>query len=190
MVAVTFTSESAPAKNGPVLFVMVGLPASGKTTRAKEIEEERRALRLTPDEWMIPLFDDNDAHGKRNVLEGRFIWLALRALRDDMDVVLDFGVWAKVERTALRALAAEAGASCELVYLEIDEDEQRRRRDGRASEVPDSTFYITDEDLADYRRRFVPPDDSELSGGELDTPPAGHSSWSSWASEWWPTSIQ
>jgi ABC-type cobalamin/Fe3+-siderophores transport system ATPase subunit len=88
------------------LFVMVGLPASGKTTRAKEIEEEHRALRLTPDEWMIPLFNDNDANGKRNVLEGRFIWLALRALRNDIDVVLDFGVWAKVERTALRALAA------------------------------------------------------------------------------------
>jgi predicted kinase len=166
------------------LFVMVGLPASGKTTRAKEIEEERRALRLTPDEWMIPLFNDNDANGKRNVLEGRFIWLALRALRHDIDVVLDFGVWAKVERTALRALAVEARASCELVYLEIDEDEQRRRRDVRASEEPELTFYITDEDFADYRRRFVPPDVFELSGAELDPPPAGYSSWSSWASEW------
>jgi predicted kinase len=172
------------------LFVMVGLPASGKTTRAKEIEKARGALRLTPDEWMIPLFNDNDADGKRNVLEGRFIWLALRALRQDVDVVLDFGVWAKVERTALRALAAEAGASCVLVYLKIDEDEQRRRRDGRAAEEPESTFHITDEDLADYRQRFVPPDDSELSGAELDPPPADYSSWSSWASEWWPTSIQ
>jgi predicted kinase len=174
----------------PTLFVMVGLPASGKTTRAREIEEERRALRLTPDEWMIPLFNDNDAHGMRNVLEGRFIWLALCALRDDIDIVLDFGVWAKVERTALRALAVEAGASCELVYLEIDEDEQRRRRDGRASKEPELTFNISDEDLAEYRRRFVPPDESELSGAELDPPPAGYSSWSSWASEWWPTSIQ
>jgi predicted kinase len=174
----------------PTLFVMVGLPASGKTTRAREIEEERCALRLTPDEWMIPLFNDNDANGKRNVLEGRFIWLALRALRLEIDVVLDFGVWAKVERTALRALAFEAGATCELVYLEIDDDEQRRRRDSRASEEPESTFYITNEDLADYRRRFVPPDSSELSGAELDPPPVGYSTWSSWASEWWPTSIQ
>jgi predicted kinase len=31
----------------PTLFVMVGLPASGKTTRAKEIEEAWDALRLT-----------------------------------------------------------------------------------------------------------------------------------------------
>jgi predicted kinase len=169
---------------------MVGLPASGKSTRAKQIEEERRALRLTPDEWMIPLFNDNDANGKRNVLEGRFIWLALRALRLGIDVVLDFGFWSKVERTALRALATASGASCELIYLEIDEDQQRLRRNRRTSEEPGTTFYISDEDLDQYRRHFVPPDDGELSAADLDPPPAGYTSWSSWASEWWPTSIQ
>ncbi len=190
MVDVTCAPESATTKSAPVLFVMVGLPASGKSTRAQQIEEERRALRLTPDEWMIPLFNDNDANGKRNVLEGRFIWLALRALRHGIDVVLDFGVWGKDERTALRALAAEVGASCKLVYLEIDEDQQRRGRDCRASEEPETTFYITDEDLDDYRRRFVPPDDAELATAVLDPPPAGYTSWSSWASEWWPTSMQ
>jgi predicted kinase len=173
----------------PTMYVMVGLPASGKSSRARQIEEESRALRLTPDEWMIPLFNDNDANGMRNVLEGRFIWLALRALRHGIDVVLDFGVWSKVERTALRALAAEAGASCQLVYLEIDEVEQRRRRDRRASGGCETTFYISDEDLDEYRRRFAPPDDAELSGAELDPPPAGYTSWSSWASAWWPTSI-
>src|SRR5271163_1519375 len=154
----------------PTLFVMVGLPASGKSRRAEQIEEERSALRLTPDEWMIPLFNHNDADGKRNVLEGRFIWLAFRALRHDIDVVLDFGVWSREERSALRALAAEAGASCELVYLLVDEDEQRRRRDSRDSTDPGSTFYITDEDLDDYRRRFEIPEESELLGTELDPP--------------------
>lgn len=187
---VTRTPESAATSSTPVLFVMVGLPASGKTTRAKEIAEEHRALRFTPDEWMIPLFDDHDADGKRNVLEGRFIWLALRALRQGNNVVLDFGVWAKVERTALRALAAEAGAASELVYLEIDEDEQRRRRDRRTSDEPGMTFYITDEDLAEYQRRFEPPDDAEQMGAELDSPPVGYLTWASWASEWWPTSMQ
>ncbi|MDE3065413.1 MAG: AAA family ATPase [Acidobacteriota bacterium] len=169
---------------------MVGLPASGKSTRARQIEVERPALRLTPDEWMIPLFNDNDAHGKRNVLEGRMIWLALRALRHGVDVVLDFGVWSRDERSALRALAASAGASCELVYLEVDDAQQRRRRDRRAADESATTFYISDGDLAEYRRRFVPPDDAELSGAATDPPPAGFDSWSSWASHWWPTSIE
>jgi predicted kinase len=173
----------------PMLYVMVGLPASGKSTRAKQLEEEHQALRLTPDEWMIPLFGHHNAEGKRDVLEGRFVWLALRTLSKGIDVVLDFGVWGKDERTALRALAATVGASCELVYLEVDEDEQRLRRDRRAPSDGGTTFYITDEHLAAYRRLFQPPDAAELGGAELDPPPADHASWSSWASERWPTSI-
>ena len=69
-----------PSAVGPVvtqnprvatLVLMVGLPAAGKTTRAKELAATHRALRLTPDHWMIPLFGDPMADGKRWVLEGR-----------------------------------------------------------------------------------------------------------------------
>ncbi|NEE15621.1 AAA family ATPase, partial [Streptomyces sp. SID7499] len=38
------------------LFLMVGLPGAGKTTRARQLAEEYGALRLTPDEWLLPLF--------------------------------------------------------------------------------------------------------------------------------------
>jgi predicted kinase len=88
------------------LFVLVGLPGAGKTTRARELEARHGALRLTPDEWMIPLFGEPEADGGRDVLEGRFVWLALRALRLGVDVVLDFGVWSRDERSALRAIWA------------------------------------------------------------------------------------
>ena len=43
----------------PTLYLMVGLPGSGKTTRAKELEQEARAVRFTPDEWHIFLFGDD-----------------------------------------------------------------------------------------------------------------------------------
>src|SRR5688572_27508703 len=98
------------------LFVIVGLPGSGKTTRAKELAAELRAIRLTPDDWMIPLFNHSDADGKRDVLEGRFIWLAMAALELGINVVLDLGVWGKDERSALKYLASSIGAGCELVY--------------------------------------------------------------------------
>ncbi|WP_245789844.1 AAA family ATPase [Streptosporangium canum] len=53
------------------LFLTVGLPGAGKTTRARQLAKEHKALRLTPDEWMIPLFGEPEADGKRDVLEGR-----------------------------------------------------------------------------------------------------------------------
>jgi predicted kinase len=122
----------------PTMYVMVGLPGAGKTVRARHLEAERRALRLTPDEWMIPLFGESGGDGKRDVLEGRFVWLAIRVLRLGINVILDFGVWGKDERSALRALAAEAGADCELVDLAVKPGRPaspRRRPLGRRPRV-------------------------------------------------------
>jgi len=77
------------------MFLIVGLPGAGKTVRAKSLAAQHAALRLTPDAWMIPLFGEPDAGGKRDVLEGRLIWLALEALRLGTNVVLDFGFWSR-----------------------------------------------------------------------------------------------
>ncbi len=71
------------------LFLIVGLPGAGGTVVAKQLAAEQRALRLTPDEWMLPLFGDSKAHGKRDVLEGRLIAPGFHALQLGTSVVLD-----------------------------------------------------------------------------------------------------
>ena len=168
---------------------MVGLPSAGKTSRARELASTRHALRLTPDEWMIPLFGQEQPEGKRNVVEGRLIWVALSALRLGVDVVLDFGVWAKVERSALRALAASVGATSELVYLPVDAEEQWRRVQARALTDSATTFPMTRADLDRWWPLFQPPDPTELGTAELDPSPDGFDSWGAWAAQWWPTSL-
>ncbi len=171
------------------MFVMVGLPAAGKTSRARELASAWSALRLTPDEWMIPLFGQEQPEGKRNVLEGRLIWLGLSALRIGVNVVLDFGVWGRDERSALRTLAASVGATCELVYLQVDEDEQWRRVQTHPIADDATRFEMTRADLQRWREGFQPPGATELEATEIDPPPAGFESWEAWAAEWWPTSL-
>jgi predicted kinase len=122
-------------------------------------------------------------------LEGRIIATALSALRLGFNVVLDFAVWAKDERTALRWLAWTAGADCKLVYSAIDEAEQRERVSRRFATAPESTFSMTEGDLAEFRMIFQTPDEDELNGSTLDPPPSGFDSWSAWAAKWWPTSL-
>src|SRR4051794_25214860 len=80
-------------------------PGVGKTTLARELERANGALRLTPDEWMAPLFGSGMAGGKRDILEGRLIWVAHQVLRAGVSVILDFGCWSADERQALRAIA-------------------------------------------------------------------------------------
>jgi predicted kinase len=173
-----------PAK----LLLMVGLPGAGKTTRAIELAAVHRALRLTPDEWMISLFDGSQPEGKRDLLEGRLIALALQALHLGTNVVLDFGLWSRDERSALRWLASSAGASCQVIYLPVDQDVQRARIAHRQATAPHVTFPMTDADLYTWRKQFQAPDAAELSDAEtIPEPPPGWPGWPEWAAHRWPS---
>ena len=183
-------SPRAPVPQSPrtaTMLLMVGLPAAGKTTRAKELAAAHRALRLTPDHWMVPLFGDPMAGGKRWVLEGRLISVALQALRLGTSVVLDFGLWGRDERSALRWLARSAGAACQVVYLPVDKDVQLARIAHRQETAPHQTFPMSEADVDAWRPQFQVPDAAELDGGEIPAPPAGWPGWPEWAAEHWPT---
>ena len=88
------------------LFLMVGLPGSGKTTRAKELERETGAIRFTPDEWHLFLFGDDfhdpqehELHNQRHDKVEALMWqVGKRLLAQGVSVILDFGFWAKEQR--------------------------------------------------------------------------------------------
>jgi predicted kinase len=168
---------------------MVGLPGAGKTTRAKELARTHRALRLTPDEWMIPLFGDPLADGKRFVLEGRLISVAVQALRLGTSVVLDYGLWGRDERSALRWLATSVRASCQVVYLPVDKDVQQARIAHRQATSPNRTFPMAEAELDAWRQQFQVPDAAELHDREIPGPPAGWPGWPEWASDHWPSLV-
>jgi hypothetical protein len=128
------------------------------------------------DEWMIPLFGQPESDGKRDVLEGRMIILALQLLRLNTNVVLDFGCWAREERAALQWLAEREETTFRLVYLPVDRVTQLERIERRRTDAPHQTFAITSVDLDRWRAMFDVPDDAELAGSPPPTPP---SFWSS-----------
>jgi predicted kinase len=152
-----------------------------------QLEVDEQALRLTPDEWQISIFDGENPMDKRDIIEGELVRIGMRTAQLGVNVVFDYGFWGTDERSALRWIAATVGARSEVVYLPISAEEQRRRIAARFGTTPDRTFPMSDEELIRWRAQFQAPDDEELRGATIPPVPSGYATWSQWASERWPS---
>jgi predicted kinase len=139
--------------------LLFGYLGSGKTTFARRLEVEHRAVRFTPDEWMARLFGadppaesfPDKAEAILELLEP--LWT--RCLVLGLDVVLDYGFWSRKERDEVRALVARLGARACLYRLECPEDEARRRIDAR-NQADARSLYLAPATYDALRHRFEP----------------------------------
>lgn len=175
----------------PTLFLTVGLPGTGKTTTARRLEVEHSALRLTKDEWMKALYGLEHPELASDVIEGRLVHIGLRALELGINVIIDFGLWSRDERSALRQAAADVGAAVTILYFTLTADEQRKRLDARLEERPHATWPMSDDELAEYAAKFDTPTPGELDGSDpIGDPPAGFGDWYEWIAHRWPPAMR
>ena len=151
----------------PTLYLTCGLPDSGKTTLAKEIERRAPALRLTGDEWLLDLFPHmTTREAETGPLRSRVERLQLAAAMDVLglgrDVVLDWGIWSKEERDLFRTTARRAGARVVLCLLDPPLDELWARISAPNTERPSGVFNMTRGDLVRWSGLFQRPTPPEL----------------------------
>lgn len=148
------------------LHLMVGLPCSGKTTLARELETKRSALRLNPDEWQLRLFGqdaEEPEHDVRHSLIEALLWeVASRALALGTNVILDYGFWAREEREDYRSRARQLGASSEIHFLDVPPEELFQRLARRNAQRSQTSFYIPEEMMRPWIAFFQKPTPDEL----------------------------
>lgn len=148
------------------LYLICGLPGSGKTTLSRQLESTLPALRLCPDEWIAALLADPEDIAERDRLRDpieKIQWnIAKRALALGVDVVLEFGFWSREERLAFRREAEALGARVELRYLEVSRDELWNRLAMRNENLPPGTFRVSQAELYEFWDWFEPPAPDEF----------------------------
>ena len=150
------------------LILICGLPGSGKTTLAKQLAKEARAVRLSPDEWKHALGIDYYDDAARVRLEQRLWMLAQELLMLGQSVIMENGFWTREERDELRLAGRTLGATVELHYLAAPVEELWRRLEVRNEGAKPGAVPIKRRDLEQWAARFEAPDAAELALFDTD----------------------
>lgn len=148
----------------PVVFLLVGLTGSGKTTYARRHLESAGAVRLSVDELV------HRRHGRHGVDYPEAEYLVREApvveevrrrlvelVGAGHDVVLDHGLWLRKDRDGWKDLAEQAGGRWKLLYFPVAREELLRRLRERNRREDANALTVTPEALDDFCGRFDVP---------------------------------
>ncbi len=146
----------------PTLILLCGLPGAGKTTLAKQLAEERSAIRFCPDEWLIELGIDPFNNEARDRLEKQLWKFSQELLRMGQGVILENGFWSRKERDDKRLWARAHNRAVELHYLDLPINVLWQRLDARNKQNSESIVRLSREQLEHWASKLEAPDSAEL----------------------------
>ena len=150
------------------VYMLCGLPGSGKTVRAEELEAAGAGVLLNADSWVCQLYPEDPeaaARDERKFLVHDVQWeLVERLLASGISVILDWGVWSREERDQIRERGRELGATVETIFLDVPLETLHERIAERNLDLPPGTFRISPQELDEWAGVFEPPTEDELAG--------------------------
>ncbi len=145
------------------LFILCGLPFSGKTTLAKALVERLGFARVDMDE--INTRKGVGLHGEAIVQEewDRTYAESYRQLdqllQAGKSVLFDAANFTKAQRDYLRSIAAKHEAATQVIYVDVSEAEARQR--WQRNRITHQRYDVRDDDFAYVVRYFEAPTPDE-----------------------------
>ena len=146
----------------PIAYVICGFIGAGKTTYARKLEKETKAIRITKDEWIIKIFgnkiisDKNFERYDKNITE-LATNIAFKILETGKDVIIDEGFWAKSQRDEIKKKILQVGAKPIFYYVECSIEKMKERVINRSKYPPIDSFEINEKMFDKYLKYWEPP---------------------------------
>lgn len=150
------------------VYLICGKICCGKSTYAKQLQADNKAVILSVDEIMLAVFGlyagekhDEYADRVRNYLFEK----SLEVIKADVNVILDWGFWTSAGRNEAKEFYRNRNIECELHYIDVSNDIWKARINQRNQSVNagETTAYIIDNNLArKFESRFEQPTKEEI----------------------------
>lgn len=145
----------------PIVYMLCGLPLSGKTVYSKKIQKQADAIRLSLDEeYFKKVGNLQQEHRDFEIEKDIEEKLKLRMtslLKNNKSVILDFGFWTKQNRDKYKKIVKNAGGIWKLIYLKIPKKDLLQRLEERDKMKSEDFQYMTPVMLEDFYKRFEEP---------------------------------
>jgi predicted kinase len=145
----------------PTVYLMLGLPGSGKTTLSKKLHQKLNIPRLSLDEEYSKLGGDLASPKWNKEIEAKANEIIKSRMKEVVgrgeSVILDFCPWRKEERERYREYIKSIGAVDYVYYLNVPIKELKQRLEVRNSNPSNDTHVVTPDMLDAFTARFDPP---------------------------------
>ena len=150
------TSSSSVKRN---VYLMHGFIGSGKTTFAKKLATEKRAMRLTHDDYMLLLYGSNPpANLFRDYAErvSEMLWrMTAELVSLEVPVILDHGFWTKQLRVEAIERVRAMGA-IPVIYAIACSPATMKERCLKRTAQGGETLFIDEPAFDSFLRTFEP----------------------------------
>ena len=146
------------------LYILCGIPFSGKTTLAKRLVEKLKYTRIDLDEVKFELFgrEITDVEIDQSGWDEVYLKMYQKirtALINGETVIHDTGNFTKNERGLVKKIADELNIESVTIFVEIPKAEaQKRLLENRKTKI---RFDVADEDFESTNKEMEPPDQNE-----------------------------